>query len=94
MSLPARFKFYEQVRISASRPGTESVVGELGAVFGISGDAGSWSYGVFVLRIEEVWCFDEAELEPTGVYFQRDDFYSGESVRIQVDANGYGQTTH
>jgi hypothetical protein len=85
------FKFYEQVRIAPSKPQSQSVAGELGVIFGMSGEPGAWTYGVFVLRIEEVWCFDEAELQTTGVFFHREDFYSGKSGRVRVDSSGRGK---
>ena len=88
MSLPPRFKFYEEVRITSSRPETVSVEGVVGVIFGVSEQEGSWSYAVFILRLSEVWGLDEAEIESTGVCYSREDFYSGESIRVEVDANG------
>jgi len=94
MSSAPRFKFYEEVRITPLKPEMSSVEGETGVIFGVSEQEGSWSYAVFILRLSEVWGLDEAEIESTGVCYSREDFYSGESIRIGVDANGQSTLIH
>jgi hypothetical protein len=85
------FQFYEQVRVLAGRKSHAAIVGKLGIIAGRDqGDDGRWTYAVAV-EGDDTWSIDGRYLEPTGRVFTRDALYSGESVKVRVDAKGRGQ---
>jgi hypothetical protein len=88
-----RFQFYEEVRVQTSDPLKSHVNGALGAVVGRTEteDNTSWYYAVDLHQISEGWCFYENELESTGRIFNREDYYDGTSIRVQVDQQGLGK---
>lgn len=90
MPTPPKFQFYEHVRVHPARPEDREAAGLCGAVLGRTEAADGWSYGVFLFALDRVWCFAETELESTGHFGRREDFYSGESFRVRVDAAGRG----
>ncbi|QDU28019.1 hypothetical protein ETAA8_31110 [Anatilimnocola aggregata] len=81
------FAFYEKVRVNSPNERNRSVNGELGAVLGrVEDEAGAWHYTVSLYSTKVCWDFRESELLPTGEHAQREDFYSGSTIR--VDGNG------
>jgi hypothetical protein len=91
MSQP-KFTFYEKVRVCTSDPKKFHLNGEIGVILGMAEteDENSWYY-VLAIRSEKYCrCFYEHELEPTGEYAKREDFYDGTSIRVQVDERGRG----
>jgi hypothetical protein len=77
----AKYEFYEIVRIRAPKKH-----GEEGTVLGKSQDSmGKWGYAVYVHSSEEVWNFREDEIESTGRMNNREAFYDGTGITVQVD---------
>jgi hypothetical protein len=90
-----KFEFYEVVRvISCAKDVPVRLLGAEGAILGrTQGDQGDieWSYAVTFEGEINTWIFMEAELEPTGRFKRREDFYDGSSIRVIVDpATGEG----
>lgn len=80
------FDFYEVVTISPMYPDSKMRNLE-GAILGRSQDSnGSWGYAVHIFSKEECWDLEHEFLEKTGKKMSREDFYSGESVTVIVDA--------
>lgn len=87
-----KFQFYEVVRVISDDPELAEIHGETGAILGLSehGDP-EYEYGVFINRDEIVWSVAEHDLESTGVFLKRADFYDDSvSIRVQVDEQGRG----
>lgn len=87
-----RFQFYETVRVASDDPELAEIRGERGAILGMSEhDDGTFGYAVFIFRDEMCWDLAESELEATGVFGRREDFYDDPSVvRVRVDEQGRG----
>ena len=82
-----KFKYFEHVIIKNS-PNTikNNIQEEEGIVLGIAqDDDGKWGYGVYINKMGEVWDINENEMESTGKYSKREDFYSGDSIQVRVD---------
>jgi hypothetical protein len=89
--MPAKYDFYEKVRVMSSAPSRAQINGELCAVLGQSyGADNKWHYTVHVYRLGLTWTVPEDELVATGEYDCRDTFYSGDSIRVRVDEHGHG----
>ena len=83
----SKFSFYEVVQIKAGRPALQAIDGATGAVLGMAqNDDGSWVYSVHILDQEESWSVNESELLATGRFMKREDFYGGEALFVEVDA--------
>lgn len=83
-----KFQFYEVVKvIDSSKPKLKEFSGEEGAVLGMAQSEHSdrWSYGVMLSSIDEIRSFYEEDLVSTSKILKRSDFYSGETVKVQVD---------
>ena len=92
MASRPKFEFYEKVRIISPSTQTAEVFGEIAAVLGrAANEEGKYFYTVFVYRDQICWQFREEELEGTGEFDTRESFYSGESVRVNVDEKARGQ---
>jgi len=88
VSRPAKFQFYERVVILQDAP---EIFGKIGSVLGrAQADDGTWLYAVFVAGPNEAWDIAESDLESTGIVDKREDFYSGQSVRVRVSKSGRG----
>lgn len=92
-----RFEFYEiVVVVDTTDARLTPVVGEEGTILGMSQDdkSGRWGYAVSITSTDVVWDCDEQQLESTGKRRTRSDFYSGGSVKVEVDQNtGRGSIT-
>ena len=89
--LKPRFQFYEIVRVASSDPELTEIHGERGAILGVSeNDNGTFGYAVFIYRDEICWDLAEGELEATGEFSRREEFYDGTSIRVRVDEQGRG----
>ena len=87
-SRPAKFQFYERVVVLRDAP---EIFGKIGSVLGrAQADDGTWLYAVFVAGPNEAWDVAESDLESTGIVDKREDFYSGQSVRVRVGKSGRG----
>lgn len=86
-NMTAKFSFYEVVEILPGRPVIATVVGRRGAILGRAQcDDGRWVYTVHLLELGESWHMEEAELTSTGQAMTREDFYAGDSIAVEVDA--------
>ena len=86
MMTEAKFNFYEKVRCVSEDAAKAKIAGKLAAVLGrAQHESGTWSYAVHVY--DEACCYsvDESELESTGEFARREDFYSGKSIRVSSD---------
>jgi hypothetical protein len=82
--LEPKFQYYEIVRVTKSK--YPEHVGKLGAVLSRpEDDQKQRDYAICFYDFEEVWIFDEDELESTGKIERRETFYSGDSIRVRVD---------
>ena len=93
-NMTAKFSFYEVVEILPGRPAIAPVIGQRGAILGMAQcDDGRWVYAVQMLESGEGWDVEESELASTGVMMTREDFYEGDSISVEVDAEtGEGRT--
>ena len=88
-----KFGFYEMVKVQTPDPKKSHLNGEIGAVLGrtdTEDHPDPYLYGVSIDSLGRVWAFFESELEPTGQWARREDYYDGSSVRVQVDERGRG----
>ena len=85
---PFRFAFDEVVRIVTDDPELAEVNGERGVVLGRTEEGLAPGYGVFVYRAQEVWCVEEADIEATGEFDQRE--AAPAALRVLVDEQGRG----
>ena len=86
-----KFQFYEYVRVVSEDPELAEIDGERGAVLGRSEDEdGGYGYAVLIKRDSLCWSVDEADLQTTGEFGTRADFYGDGSIRVRVDGNGRG----
>jgi hypothetical protein len=90
----SKFSFYEIVRINIPTEKIDSkskkINYKLGVVRGKSFDDKGWYYGVFIGDVQEVWSFDEDELESTGKFADPNAHLSGENIRVVVNEKGEG----
>ncbi len=54
-------------------------------------EVGEWHYAVFLFDKQESCGFEEYELESTGQFVKKEDYYSGESVKVIVHPDGRGE---
>ncbi len=88
-----KFQFYEIVRVASSDLELTEIQGEIGAVLGMSeheNKDGKFNYGVHIYRDEICWDIPEDDLEATGVFSCREEFYDDTSIRVRVDEQGRG----
>ena len=86
------YTFYQEVRIARPSPDNIPYAGRLGVVIGRSEEPGEpVGYGLTLDGEEQIVSCDEAELEPTGRQFRREDFYDdARRIRVRVDKEGRG----
>lgn len=83
-----RFAFDDVVRVVSSDPELAEINGERGVIVGRGDDTSNPGYGVFIYRLERVWCVDEHEIQPTG---ERDPRPAPTTaIRVSVDEQGRG----
>jgi hypothetical protein len=91
--LNQKFDFFEKVRIKSSERSPE-LIGKVGAVLGISSDETTvYDYQVAFYDDTESAGFLPNELESTGEFGQRSDFYVDDEdsrIRVRVDNDGKG----
>lgn len=91
MSAEAKFAFYEMVRCISGDPAKANIVGKLAAVLGrAQNDDGLWSYAIHVYGEPNCYSVFESELEGTGEFARREDFYPGVSIRVSQDGRIVG----
>lgn len=88
LALPPKFQFHERVVVLLGAP---EVFGKSGSVLGRAQcDDGTWRYAVFVAGPNETWDIAESDLDSLGTVDKHEDFYGGQSVRVQVGKTGRG----
>ena len=84
----AKFGFYEKVRCVSDDPAKASIAGKLCAILGRArNDDGSWGYAIHVYSEPICYHCSETELKSTGEFAKREDFYTGDSVRVSQDGH-------
>ena len=90
--MPAKFECNEVVRVVGDNPRHKKIQGREGTVLGMSEsetNKGLWGYAV---SFDDVtWDIMEEFLESTGKKMRREDFYTGESIRVRVTEDGCGE---
>lgn len=88
----SKFAFDEIVKIINSKYDDVSILNSTGYIAGMAmGENHKWEYGVFLFEVEEVWRFDESELESTGKFLKQENFYDDASkITVIVDKDGKG----
>jgi hypothetical protein len=86
-----KFDFYEIVNINSENNELSKIHGKEGVVLGMAeNDDGAWSYAVSINN-GYCWSIEEEYLVSTGKFSSRDQFYSGETVKIIVNDKGEGE---
>ncbi|MEM6689902.1 MAG: hypothetical protein AAF664_10770 [Planctomycetota bacterium] len=86
-----KFERYEKVRVKTVDPEISALNGLLAAVLGWARDEnGSWCYAIHVYKFSAVYSITESDLVASGEYAKREDFYSGESIRVSRDGDVVG----
>jgi hypothetical protein len=80
-----KFAFYEYVKVISPCTRLPAISGREGAILGMSRneETHNWVYSVHILGDESWFCF-EHELISNGRIGKREDFYSGESIRVNL----------
>ena len=79
----SRFDFYERVRIATTDSAKSIINGESGAVLGKAcGEDGQWTYAVLIYSLGRIWSCWEYELVTTGEFDRRENFETGQSIRV------------
>jgi len=87
-AMQALYKFYEVVKVVSNRAVLSEINGLEAAVLGMAkNDDDKWCYAIHLLDLEEGWDVMENELISTGRMMAREDFYSGDSMTIEVDSS-------
>jgi hypothetical protein len=72
--------------VESERPVLSEISGLSGAILGMAeNDDCDWIYAVHILDTDESWDVRESELTTTGNYMKREDFYEGDSLRVEVE---------
>ncbi len=95
MNNKSKFNFYERVKIInplTDKKKKQNLQDALGTVMSKGqNENGSWGYGVSIDKENGLlWSCDENELESLGTFAKREDYYSGESIRVGVTKDGKG----
>lgn len=82
----SKFDFYEVVKIITDDPKYAEVNGKEGAILGMAQNSdGIWGYAVEIFDEIDGWSFPEDALVTLGYKMKREDFYTGETIRVEVD---------
>lgn len=89
-----KFDFFERVKIAnplTDKKKRANLKDSLGTVLGKAQDNnGKWVYGVSIDNEVSSWSCEEEELLSLGKFAKREDYYSGESIRVGVTKDGEG----
>jgi hypothetical protein len=86
-----KFSFYEVVKIVVPKDDYKVPVFSEGVILGMADDdTGDWYYQVHFENPIISLGFKENEIEKTGLFMKRSDFYDGTTVSVEVDKNGVG----
>jgi hypothetical protein len=85
-----KFKYFEIVKVVSRNIKFTEIYDLEGIVVGKSqNENGKWSYAVSFPN--DGWSIAEEYLVSTGKFASRKEVYSGDSVKILVDAHGFGK---
>lgn len=84
-TMAAKYNYYEVVEVISEKPENAEAVGLKGAILGMAEEEGIWSYSVYLFDKNESWSFNESDLESTGQFKHKEDFYDGEIVHVITD---------
>lgn len=88
--MTSKFNFFENVCLKGLEKEFVYLNNKQGCILGMSeDDKNNWYYSV-VIENGETFSFKENELESLGTFAKREDYYSGESIRIGVTKEGKG----
>lgn len=82
-----KFDFYEVVKVVSNKPNLQEINGKEGTIIGMSKNeqTGNWGYAVTIHESEDGWDILECDLRSTGKKRKREEFYTGETVKVRVD---------
>src|SRR3990167_1407905 len=83
-----KFDFYEVVIIASTKPNLHKINGTKGVILGMAQNekTGRWGYAISMYTDNGLcWHIMEEDLISTGEKAKKEDFYTGESVKIRVD---------
>ncbi len=84
--MPAKFQFYEVVKVVSDKPQLSEIWDLTGVIMGISeNEEGYFGYAVSIFHVVESWFVMEEDLVSTGQYMRDEDFHDGSSIRVRVD---------
>lgn len=88
-----KYSFDQIVKVISSKYKDQQCLNATGYIAGMAlDDDNLWTYGVYLFDIEEVWSFDEKDLESEGKFLPKDSYYKYDygSIRVSVN-NGAGE---
>ena len=89
--MESKFNFFERVKIYPKSKNAAHLYDTSGTVLGkAQNEDKSWGYAVSCDKDTDGWDFSENELESLGTFAKREDYYSGESIRVGVTKEGEG----
>lgn len=90
--MKSKFGFFERVKIiNTIARKKQNLIGKKAVIFGKSqDDLGKWYYRIKIENQENAEYVQENELESLGIFAKREDYYSGESIRVGVNKKGEG----
>lgn len=82
-----KFKIGEVVVISSESEELKEIYKSKAIIRTVNqNEVGSWSYSASVNADDGLlWCFEEGEMQSTGQYKKRSDFFTDETVKVLVD---------
>ena len=82
-----KFSFYEVVTVDSDLPEHQTINHDQGVVVGMSQNENDhgWGYAVSIAAVGKCWSIDEKYLKSTGMFGQREDIYTGDSIIVEVD---------
>ncbi len=86
----SKFDFYENVKVVTKDPSLEKINGRKSVILGKTlTEDGEWYYAIGISG-ENGWCAMEYDLISLGTFSNKEEFYSGESVKVHVNEDGEG----
>lgn len=81
-----KYDFYDEVIINSSDSKYKEINGLKGNIMGMDKNSdGTWSYAVSINGVS--WSINESELTPTGKKAKREDFYDGNTMKVDSKGN-------
>lgn len=89
----SKYNYYEEVIVKTNKKHLAKYNGRKAVITGKSNDEEDptiWAYSVAISGEEESFFVFEEDLYPTGNFAKKEDFYTGERVRVKVSQAGEG----